>query len=141
MSAPKFIKNTKAVSSTGIDFVVDPPPRPYLFEGVLAEKPTEWPEGANIIEAGYRARFSPVSGETVKYALKIISKKGRTVSFHLQNITAKSILDEINLKGEECCVGNRIEVYARYIYNMHGEVGLYAVWVVTRQRGEKKPPG
>ena len=135
----KFVRGVKVPTDQGID--IFPAPDPLFFEGVLSARPFLWSEGEHTISFINKAMKMPWDGKNIQYGMDVISKKGKRIRVHLQNITALSILDQINQEGDVCCVGNKIEFYIRHLYTDKDGPGLVAVWVLTHRRGEKSPPG
>jgi hypothetical protein len=102
----------------------------YVLEGKLVRAPVEDSDFAKALtrSLGYIGRTIPAP---TAYRLDLQSKKGRVFQFHLQDITAASILGLIQRDGQSCCVGRTARVWARYIYRAPDGPGLAIVYART----------
>lgn len=120
----RFVATRKRLSPTGMD--VFEKFEGFHFQGEFEVAPFKWPRGEANLNVALRLRG--VQSKDTSYGLLVRSKSGARILFHLQDGTAESILKAIQ-DDPRCC--DVIKVWARYIYNSHGEHGLVAVWVVT----------
>ena len=132
------LRDAKPMSKDGLDIFY----KFYAlhFQATLAAKPSLWSEGEKLIEHIHTIKMFPVSGDQFRYSLTVKTKKGKKVVFHLGNSIAEAILDDIQKDGEQCCIGNIVDIYAEYVYNTQGKHGLIAIQVYTYRRGKVTPP-
>lgn len=107
---------------------------PVVVMGTLKRPPFLWPAGAPYYEESARLNEIPTP-PTARYGLEVTSRAGRTVIFHLQDMTAASIMAEIARDGTQCCIGKPVRIWARSAYiTKDGRHGFMAIGVATHAK-------
>ncbi|MBT9288642.1 hypothetical protein [Prosthecodimorpha staleyi] len=107
---------------------------PVVVMGTLKRPPFLWPAGAPYYDASVRLNEIPTP-PPARYGLEVRSRAGRTVIFHLQDMTAASIMAEIARDGAQCCIGKPVRIWARSAYvTKDGRHGFMAIGVATHAK-------
>jgi hypothetical protein len=124
-----YLQKRKALSKTGIDVFNDWDP--VRLDAELFAAPQKWSEG-------FMAHIAKMRGLTdlpeVNYGMLVITRKKQLVMLHTQDSIAESILQEIadhRSKGNSGPIGERIRVYASYVYNQAGVHGILVNYAET----------
>ena len=124
-----FLNSHRALSHGGIDIFDDW--QPVAFDAILEAPPVAW--GAETIELLRRLRDPQLS--EISYGLLLRTKGNRLLMVHVQDVIAKSMLKEIEQEaqqGRKGPVGDRIRLWAVYVYNMSGDHGLIVNYAKTQ---------